>query len=222
MLCPTCPLESPTTVQKRGNQCAECDTTVGRRKQASEQCVKEVLIEQFQFGDIPLYTSANKPITRGGVRCNQRPDFYYDCGNFVVINEVDEGQHRWGAYNPHRELVRMDEMAKVLSVPIIFIRFNPDAFQISGMTERVPKKQRYEVLVELLKEHLAQGSSDYLTISYLFYDQLDRLMEGEKMQYVTTKRFPTASAYKTYVDGLFPSGCANRASGTPWYTLRTT
>ena len=171
---------------------------------------------------IPLCTSVNKGIVRGGVRCGHRPDFGYVCGKFEVFVEVDEFQHRYVSYSPDNELVRMDELARVCGAPTIFLRFNPDAFKISGMTERVPKEQRYELLLEILKKHLAQGSSDYLTISYLFYDQRDRLMEGEQQSYVTTKRFPTASDYQSYVKDLYPNGSVNRASGTPWYTLRTT
>ena len=180
-----------------------------------------LLLKWASEGLIPVCTSVDKAIIRGDVCCTHRPDFGIACENLDVFVEVDEFQHRRVRYTPHAELVRMDELARVCGAPTIFLRFNPDAFKISGVTERVPKKQHYELLLEILKEHLAQGSSDYLTISYLFYDQRDRLMDGEKMQYVTTKRFPTASAYKSYVDGLFPNGAANRASGTPWYTLRT-
>ena len=147
-----------------------------------------------------------------------RPDFWYDCGNYVVIVEVDEGQHKNISYNANCELIRMDVLAEACTVPTIIVRFNPDAFKINAMTEKVSKEDRYEILLEVLKDHLGKGSSDYLTICYLFFDQPNRLMHGETLQYVTHQRFQSQIDYESHAGTLYPFGCSGAASGTPWYT----
>ena len=220
LLCPTCPKEAPTLVQKRGQRCAACNPNAVNKPKEKELAVTAILIESSKRGEIPMFSSTNKPITRGGVCCTRRPDFGYVCENFEIFIEVDEVQHKHARYNPHEELKRMEELAKVCAVPIIIIRFNPDALKISGLTERVPKDKRYEVLVDVLKEYLANGSSDYLTICYVFFDQPNRLIEGETRPYVCTKRFGTAGDYDSYVRGQFPNGCPSKQHGTPWYQLR--
>ena len=220
LLCPTCPKEAPTLVQNRGQQCAACNPNTIHKPKEKELAVTAKLIEYSKSGDIPMFSSTNKPITRGGVCCTRRPDFGYVCENFEIFIEVDEVQHKHVRYNPHEELLRMGELANVCAVPTIIIRFNPDGFKISGMQERVPKDKRYEALVDVLKGHLGTGSSDYLTICYLFFDQPNRMMDGESRAYVRTKRFPTAADYEGYVRGLYPNGCEGRVPGTPWYTLQ--
>ena len=169
-------------------------------------------------GQIALFTSADKSIIRNGVVSKYRPDFLYDCDKFVVIVEVDEGQHNTVSYNANCELVRMDGLAQACAVPMVIIRFNPDAFKISGMTERMGKPQRFDLLLQVLKQYLANGSSDFLTVCYIFFDQPNRLMHGETQQYVTTQRFQSHVDYESYAGTLYPSGCAAVASGTKWYT----
>ena len=211
MLCPTCPREFPNIVRNKGDQCSVCSKPSWQGK-IREKAVGAKLVEWAEHGEIPLFTSADKSISIG---TKFRPDFFWNCGLYNVILEVDEEQHNQASYNASCELTRMDGLAESSSVPTIIIRFNPDAFKISGMTERVSKDQRYEVLLEVLKQHLTTGSGNYLTICYVFFNQSNRLMHGERLQYVTHQTFQSQVDYETHAGGLYPSGCSGAAG--PWY-----
>ena len=219
LLCPTCPRECAFIV-KKGKQCSICKTTPWQGA-IREREVGSKLMEWADAKCIPSFTSANKVLRQGNITRNYRPDFFYDCGSFAVIIEVDEDQHDRSAYNPNCELTRMYSIAQACAIPTIFLRFNPDSIKINGLTERVPKPMRHAILLEVLKEHLANGSQDFLTISYLYYSQPVRLIHGETRAYVTTQRFKTEVDYETHVGALYPQGCGGPAQDVPWFTRST-
>jgi hypothetical protein len=55
------------------------------------------------------------------------PDFYINLGHQSIIIEIDENQHN--TYNSQYENNRIEQFIKDIKHPIIFIRFNPDAYK---------------------------------------------------------------------------------------------
>jgi hypothetical protein len=99
--------------------------------------------------------------------------------NTVVILEVDEHQH--AAYGITCDLKRMGLTVESLRLEgntqrIVFIRYNPDAFTVNGVTKRTSRQERHDALIALLRELEtepdAPGVEDVRTY-YLFYDTTD-------------------------------------------------
>ena len=131
--------------------------------------------------------------------------------------QVDEHQHNRAAYKADCELVRMDRIADACGVPTIIVHYNPDATKINGLTERVPRPIRESTLLAVLQAHFAAGSSDFLKLSYVCFDQKEPRMHGESLEYVTTERYVTEVDYEIYVGIAYPHGCAPPPPGTPWH-----
>ena len=72
---------------------------------------------------------SDKKITDGCSR--RRPDLLADFGDFVIIVEIDENQHT--TYDNSCENKRIMELSQdVGHRPIVFIRFNPDDYNIDN------------------------------------------------------------------------------------------
>jgi hypothetical protein len=108
-----------------------------------------------------------------------RPDAVIDFLHFIVIVEVDEYQHK--TYTKECEKMRMMQIHQDYGgIPVVFIRFNPDNYNIrlpNGSKEVVkPSNGRLTELFDLIKrfEYLKSiyESSPLapLTVCYLFYN----------------------------------------------------
>ena len=80
-----------------------------------------------------------------------RIDFVLQLGNCIVFLEVDEDQHV--SYSISCETSRMTRIVESLmlegnSLPVLFVRYNPHAFRIDGVPQKVLKKDREKQLVE--------------------------------------------------------------------------
>lgn len=104
----------------------------------------------------------------------------YD-GGFIFL-EVDEHQHKYGMYQGDTAAISCDakRMANVMcsltvecsaantDLPSIYwLRYNPHAWHVDGVTTRVDKFKREERLLRFLKEYAPE---DPLGIGYAFYD----------------------------------------------------
>lgn len=102
-----------------------------------------------------------------------RIDFVIDIRGSLIFLEVDEGCHRFG-YDPGCDMRRMTYVMQGLALggntlPICFLRYNPDGFKVDGVTRRTTKKVREEALLRFL-EGFKTDSNKPLRIKYLFYD----------------------------------------------------
>jgi hypothetical protein len=93
---------------------------------------------------------------------------------FIIAHENDEDQHK--GYIISCDTRRMTEVRSVFlqdgnDIPLVFIRYNPDAFRIDGDLQKIKKKDRLKRYVELVKE-LEESEEDMmlLTIYYMYYD----------------------------------------------------
>jgi uncharacterized protein YajQ (UPF0234 family) len=101
------------------------DSKIIRDYGTREAKVTEFIKKEFK----ELNITYNKQIQGG---CSQnRPDIFIDCLTHSVIIEVDENQHKWNSksYTPECEIQRVNNLFTDLADrPIVFIRFNPDAY----------------------------------------------------------------------------------------------
>jgi len=93
---------------------------------------KEVAVVDFVTKTFPDFTwIADKKVNGGCSR--RRPDLFLDLGDQIIIIEVDENKHQ--NYTSSCENKRIMELSQdVGHVPIVFIRFNPDAYRMNQVT----------------------------------------------------------------------------------------
>lgn len=150
--------------------CATC-CNYSRNKQEhyskKEESVKRELIKnEIQF--IHDETVANG-------KYKYRPDFQIVEGDFTIMLEIDEHQHR--AYTSERELLRMRRIQEDCKRPVVFIRYNPDSYRIDGKLQK--NKSRVKHLIELIKQLQLQPVEADLIVHYIYYDDcpLDRAIK---------------------------------------------
>jgi hypothetical protein len=88
---------------------------------------KEVAVAEFVAAQFPDASWTTDKTIAGGCS-RRRPDIFADFGSHVVIVEVDEHQH--DSYDCECHHRRIMEISKdVAHRPVVFIRFNPDAYE---------------------------------------------------------------------------------------------
>jgi hypothetical protein len=93
---------------------------------------KEVAVVDFVKKTFPDFTWISDKKVNGGCS-RRRPDLFLDLGDQIIIIEVDENKHE--SYDCSCENKRIMELSQdVGHVPIVFIRFNPDAYKLNQVT----------------------------------------------------------------------------------------
>jgi len=115
--------------------------------------------------------------------CNlYRPDILYDCGTHIVVVECDENQHKnypWESCSLNRSLEHMEEkrMYEIMvayGLPAIFLRWNPDNFNIKGsIVKKYNNARRLEMLVKWVKYCMKLEVSSGAIYKKLFYDEYE-------------------------------------------------
>lgn len=153
---------------------------VSRNYKIQEQHVKEFILREFSSYN-PIF---DKSITGG---CSKkRPDCFIDLLTHVLIIECDENQH--DNYTEICENKRtMGLFQDCANRPMVFIRFNPDAYTVNGkknpssfkmhQTSSVPIirkesewKYRLNALRESMEYYLNNIPEKELIIEQLFFD----------------------------------------------------
>jgi hypothetical protein len=115
--------------------------------------------------------------------CNlYRPDILYDCGTHIVVVECDENQHKnypWESCSLNRSLEHMEEkrMYEIMvayGLPAIFIRWNPDNFNVNGtINKKYNNARRLEMLVKWVKYFMNLEVNQGVIYKKLFYDEYE-------------------------------------------------
>ena len=141
--------------------CSFCNPHSNKRQKTSEMILYNFLTdEKVEF-------IHNKSV--GYVCGNYRPDFLIDCGTHFIVIENDEDQHK--QYERECEQIRMYNIEQALGLRCHFIRYNPDAYRVNGLTQRIPRKQRMKVILnEVNQFRTIVPTPAELSVKYLFYD----------------------------------------------------
>jgi hypothetical protein len=107
-----------------------------------------------------------------------RIDFVIQHRNYIIFLEVDEDQHRFSSASC--DMNRMSKIIETLAIegntlPIVFIRYNPNAYRVDGELQKVLKKDREEKLIELLSDErsIIYNTDQLLSVLYMYYDMID-------------------------------------------------
>ena len=196
--------------RKQGGYCSWCEPRAFKQSRIKEAKVVAYLQEWAGSGFVPLYTRWNKenPDADRDLCGRSRPDVVYDLGTHIVIVEIDEHQHKNTSYTPRCEQIRMAKITDGYRtvpgavIPVYFIRFNPDAQKVGGVTTITLSPLRMAALKQLLAGAIA--SPDYahrVTISKLFYDLENAAAPASSVQ---TTCYASLDDFEDWVDAHFP------------------
>ena len=152
----------------RGHQyCANHDTAPRQKTRVRENKVANAI----RGWDLPPWTSWNKQIagTDKDVCGRYRPDFVWELPGHVVIGEVDEFQHGYPGYECENKRM-LDVWNSYGGMPVVMLRWNPDAFKLGGITRKVSWEKRLQLFKEMLIKCLASPGPHLFTVHRLFYD----------------------------------------------------
>jgi hypothetical protein len=114
------------------NYCLRCYTYIypDKKNRKNYKTKEQTVINYVKtiFSDLTITTDKINPDG-----CSKkRPDILIDLGYQIIIIEIDENQHK--AYDITCENKRIMEISQDNQHrPIIFIRFNPDSYQVNGV-----------------------------------------------------------------------------------------
>jgi len=145
--------------------CAQCSERAVV-KLAKQREIKDVLAAQMPEFPPTCYDRITPGLKRLGDR--EMPDFFFDCGSYCGILEVDEGGHK---DRPEAcECTRMVNICQAEQRPTYFLRYNPDGYQ-PGDGRKFTKKRRHDLLVRCRKDLItSQPRVGPLAVKRLFFD----------------------------------------------------
>jgi len=151
--------------------CANCDPEPGRNRKVKERKVFEALCAS---GLVPSKYDRAMDDTSCGL---SRPDFNYALRDRSILAECDENQHNpsMSNYTPECELRRMIDLhAASGGLPTIFVRFNPDPFELDGTIQKINRKSRHESLFTEIRRVMEMPAPlpGTLSVTYMFFDEV--------------------------------------------------
>jgi hypothetical protein len=165
----------------------ELDRKYKKHLKQKEDAIRKLFQKELQLDQTVIQTWEDSVVDSSCTR--RRPDFVFHCGTHVVIVEVDEHQHKsysnCGSTREEKirgENRRMFEIFQSFQslhtdsvIPVLFIRYNPDAYTIQGRKGKTSDKQRRETLVRWVQQSLGinplDSVPDPLSVLYLYYDE---------------------------------------------------
>jgi hypothetical protein len=174
------------------SKCFECDESLWYRLKHKEQSFANALLAagfreagggedvlSFRRELAVSFTGCNLGVDR--TACDQdtskraRIDFVFEGQHGVVLVELDEDQHKDRCLNS--EIARANAIVSSLWIGgnnrhVLVVRFNPDAYRVDGKIRRVPLATRYNRVIGVIHEALAQTDlpGDTWSIQHMFYD----------------------------------------------------
>jgi hypothetical protein len=140
--------------------------------QAMRKRKEERVAEVLRSADIAFDREYYVDLRSIGATC-ARVDFRVAAHGCVLLLEVDEKQHTsWDYTCDIRRMTRVVESMTLAgnTSPVVFIRYNPDAFVVDGSPVRVQRGAREAALVEVLRSYTATAPQAQLVVQYMFYD----------------------------------------------------
>jgi len=165
----------------------ELDRKYKKHLKQKEDAIRKLFQKELKLDQTVIQTWEDSVVDSSCTR--RRPDFVFHCGTHVVIVEVDEHQHKsysnCGSTREEKirgENRRMFEIFQSFQslhtdsvIPVLFIRYNPDAYTIQGRKGKTSDKQRRETLVRWVQQSLGidplESVPDPLSVLYLYFDE---------------------------------------------------
>jgi hypothetical protein len=148
-------------------------TTEGQQRRKREEEALSQTLKQYNI-DFKREHHTSHKCWEGGTF--SRTDFVFLMNGTVVDGEVDEDQHEHYAVSCEAARMMNIEAARRLegcALPHVTIRFNPHAFRVDGVLQRLSKQARRERFIQVVKE-ATEGTVRSWSIIYMFYDAVTK------------------------------------------------
>jgi hypothetical protein len=180
--------------------CQTCAPVARSNARTREARMAATLDKWASTDSIPRYTRWNKqnPLA-DPVQCGKyRVDFEFQHDIGVVLLEYDEQMHADRVLRC--ELVRQAEVALGYGgLPVHWIRFNPDAFKVDGVTRVTKRDERENELLKQLQQALSHADYQHpITVTHICYNKT--MQAGDENELVQTHKFKTMEAYNVWVE----------------------
>ena len=134
-------------VLNKDNLCTYCDPEHFKGFRLGKQLEIKSMLDVNNYN----YKSYDSALLNKECDLKSRPDFVFDCVSHYVILEVDEYAH--GNNNELCECSRMVNISQSLTLPTIFIRYNPDKYyeilKNKSKVEKDPSKTERQKLLRI-------------------------------------------------------------------------
>jgi hypothetical protein len=173
-----------------------CEPIATRGVRVREAKMAYRLQERAAKGLIPMYSSWNRrnPLADPQQCGAYRIDLVFELESMVLLMEYDEEMH--SNYREKFELaVQAEASLGYGGLPVHWIRFNPDAFKVNGKTRQTGKKEREDMLLNMIQKAVAAPDFDHLIkIDYVCYNK--KCSPSDTKSYlVNTLKFKTTGDY---------------------------
>jgi len=158
---------------KGAKLCKQCYKNETKCDDPIEHIVVEYINKHFDFP----FTSHDKPLTMQGGCSTLRPDLMYVAESFVLVVEIDQGQHCYYTCEESR-ITKIHESLvndNGVSLPLIVIRFNPndviDNTTICNNNDSLDV--RCDKLITQMQTIVSQPTfDDCIKVYYMYYDKV--------------------------------------------------
>ena len=140
------------------------------RKKVKELRILAML--KCEYGDPHEYNV--RVSSKCGGKNSEEKEFGYDFGTHKMYIEVDENQHK-----SYCELGEINRMKNIYmddgGIPVIFLRYNPDNYQLNGKKQNTPQTKRENELLKWVKyyQNVDNIQDNDLSVHYLYYSDGD-------------------------------------------------
>lgn len=143
-------------------------------KWQQQQKIQEEKVAQFLDANNILYKREHH-ITFDCLEIDKkyaRIDFVLNVNGGIIFLEIDENQHRFGEYSVLCDMSRMSRVMESLAIegntlPILWIRYNPDIFYIDSGKVKIDDIQKQTML---LHQIINWRPIQPMEIQYMYYD----------------------------------------------------
>ena len=157
-------------VNKQGLTCSYCrpGSATAKRAKKEEEAVADFLSGFVFQREVHIsYCCLDQDSLEN--KRSARLDFVIELPTHRVILEVDENQHKSETYNVACDVARMTHVMGAIACtgerPTTWIRFNPNAYAVDGVTQKKPKLERYQALEKMIRQPV-EGTK----VVYMYYD----------------------------------------------------
>jgi hypothetical protein len=160
------------------NTCTYCDP----KKFLGFRLGKQLEVKSWLDRNNYTYESYDEALLYTECDLKSRPDFVFDCVGYKIVLEVDEYAHTNN--NESCECTRMVNISQAFRSPTIFIRYNPDHYNVTlknGTKKRFdPSKNKRFIELKNWLEHLLKLDVEtinlygYCSMVQLFYNEYSK------------------------------------------------
>jgi hypothetical protein len=151
--------------------CKKCYKTITGKESRIEFIWSDYIDKYY---GIEYLSSSDRSLNSIGGCQLYRPDKIYISDNLVLLLECDEHQHLWQNGNYSCDEKRISDIYDEKGIrgkKLIVIRWNPDNYEPPKNYNKLNRKKRLKLMINVMKHVVENTPSEMIHIYYLFYNE---------------------------------------------------